>query len=151
MKIKYFLMAIAMMLCTNIYAQKSMSSAQQNLRSSILSYLRSEGYQPSIDEDGDIKFKRQGDVYFVIVSNKDESPMYVALAKYFTYGEKFTKSKINLCAEEINKYKMIKLMPNESSFMLHAEMYLTSASAFTNVFTKMMEVMEDAEEELTDM
>ncbi|MDE6382823.1 MAG: hypothetical protein K2K79_00545 [Paramuribaculum sp.] len=36
-----------------------------NLRSQIKSYLSQEGYVPSIDEDGDIKFKYQGNTYFI--------------------------------------------------------------------------------------
>lgn len=36
-----------------------------NLRSQIKSYLSQEGYVPTIDEDGDIKFKYQGNTYFI--------------------------------------------------------------------------------------
>ena len=142
---------MAMMMATTVFAQKEYTNAQRSLRDNIMSYIRAEGYQPSIDSDGDIKFKAQGDTYFVIVSDKDTSPMYVRLAKYFSYNDTFTRNKINLYAAEINRYKMCKLMANDNSFVLDCELYLTNSTAFTSIFSKMMDILHDAEEELTEM
>ena len=36
----------------------------QNVKSDVMSYLRNEGYAPSYDEDGDVKFKVQGYPYY---------------------------------------------------------------------------------------
>ena len=130
------------------FAQKSYNSGQQAVRDNIMSYLREEGYQPSIDSDGDIKFKRQGDIYFVDVSDKDSSPYYVRLSKYFSYGEKLTKTKIGLYAQEINQYKMIKLLANDNNFWLETQMFLINSVAFTSIFDRILSAMDAAEEEL---
>ena len=149
MKIKLFILACMMMFTGSAFAQqKSLNVQQQNLRSSIMSFLRDEGYQPSIDDDGDIKFKRQGDIYYVIVSENDESPMYIRLAKYFEYGTKMTKQKVRESCEEINKYKMLKLSPLNNSFCMDIVLYVTNSQAFTAIFNKVIKIMEDAEEEL---
>ena len=39
----------------------------QNYQSSIMSFLREEGYSPSYDDDGDLQFRVQGNIYYVIV------------------------------------------------------------------------------------
>lgn len=132
------------------FAQKSYNSGQQAIRDNIESFLKGEGFQPSIDSDGDIKFKRQGDVYFINVSDKDSSPYYVRLQKYFSYGEKWTKTKITLSAPEINQYKMIKLVTTDDSFYLDAQMFVNNASAFTGVFNRILSAMDAAEAELTE-
>lgn len=134
---------------TATYAQKSFSTGQKKIRDEIYSFLKNEGFQPSIDDDGDIKFKRQGDVYFVCVSDKDSSPYYVRLSKYYSYdGERLTRSKIGAYAEEVNKYKMCKLIVEDDSFIIDSQLFLYNSSAFTSIFNKIMEVIDGAEEEL---
>ena len=71
-----------------------------------MSFLKTEGFQPSIDSDGDIKFKRQGDVYYVIVSDSDSNPMYLRLIKQFDYSGGINKGNIDGYARDVNKYKM---------------------------------------------
>lgn len=130
------------------FAQKTFSSGQRALRDNIKSYLQEEGYQPSLDSDGDIKFKRQGDVYFVCVSETDEAPYYVRLSKYFSYNDKISKSKIALYYDAINQYKMIKLVATEDSYIIDSQMFLINSVSFTSIFNRVLEVMDAAEEEL---
>ena len=131
-----------------VFGQKTFSPGQKALRDNIKSYLHEEGYQPSLDSDGDIKFKRQGDMYFICVSSTDESPYYVRLSKYFSYSDKISKSKIALYFEAINRYKMIKLLTTDDSFIIDAQMYLINSVSFTSIFNKVLDVMDSAEEEL---
>lgn len=131
-----------------VLAQKTFSSGQKALRDNIKSYLQEEGYQPSIDSDGDIKFKRQGDVYFICVSATDESPYYVRLSKYFSYNDKITKSKIALYYETINQYKMIKLIAADDSYIIDSQMFLINSVSFTSIFNRVLRAMDAAEEEL---
>ena len=148
MKRFIFLFVISFLTCSMAFAQKTFSTEQKVLRDKIMSFLKTEGFQPSIDSDGDIRFKRQGDVYFVCVSATDDDPMYVRLSKYFNYSDNLTKTKINLYAIEINQYKMIKLIATDDSFLFDAQLYLTDANAFTSIFYKILKVMDSAEEEL---
>lgn len=133
---------------TATFAQKTFTAGQQALRDNIKSYLQEEGYQPSIDSDGDIKFKRQGDIYFVCVSNTDESPYYVRLSKYFSYNDKISKSKIALYYETINSYKMVKLITTDDSYIIDSQMFLINSVSFTSIFDRVLRVMDAAEEEL---
>lgn len=133
---------------TAAFAQQTLSSGQRALRENIKSYLQEEGYQPSLDTDGDIKFKRQGDVYFINVSASDESPYYVRLSKYFAYNDKITKSKIALYYETISQYKMIKLIATDDSYIIDCQLFLINSVSFTSVFNRILQVMDAAEAEL---
>lgn len=57
------------------------SAANVAFRDSIANFLKLEGYVPSIDEDGDIEFKKEGSTYFVTVVD-DEAPFYVQFTYY---------------------------------------------------------------------
>ncbi|MDR2663286.1 MAG: hypothetical protein LBC31_09845 [Treponema sp.] len=50
-------------------AAAQMSKA--NLQKMYTDYLRQEGYVPSIDKDGDVHFKAEGDNYYIIVNEGD--------------------------------------------------------------------------------
>ena len=145
------LFTLATICVLSAFAQKNYTSGQQSLRDNIESFLREEGYQPSIDSDGDIKFKRQGDLFFISVSDNDSSPYYVRMSKYYNYSDNITKSVINRYDGEINRYKMIKLLASDNNFQLAAEMFVTNSKAFTSVFERILRAMDAAESELADM
>ncbi len=130
---------------------KQFNSSQLALRTGIQNFLKAEGFQPIIDDDGDIKFKRQGDSYYVIVSDVDNSPMYIRLAKFFSYGDHLNQTRLTLAATEINKYKMCKLNIGENSYTLAIEMYLTNYTAFTSIFYKVISIMDSAEQEISEL
>lgn len=135
----------------SIMAQsKTLSSSQLAMRNSIQSYLKSEGFQPTIDEDGDIKFKRQGGIYFVRVSATDENPMFVRISKYFNYSDAITQTKLHLFNID-NDYKMCKVVTGNEFFMIKSEMFATTSSSFTNIFYRILQVMDGAEEEIRKM
>ena len=54
------LLACLLMLVGTAFAQTELSAAQMQIRTDIKSFLESEGYAPTIDSDGDIKFKVEG-------------------------------------------------------------------------------------------
>ena len=147
---KKITLLIAIIICFSgsVLAQsKTLTSSQLALRNSIQSYLKSEGFQPMIDDDGDIKFKRQGYTYFVRVSATDENPMFVKLSKYFNYNEAVTRTKLLLFNAD-NDYKMCKIIPGNEYYVVKSEMYITTSSSFTNIFYKILQVMDGVEEEI---
>ena len=151
MKNKVILLIVALAMSMATFAQKEYTYQQKQLRDRIFSYIKGEGYRPEIDDDGDIMFKKEGDTYFVIVSADNSAPMYLSLTKIFTYSGSFTKYKIKQCMQEINLYKMCKLVPLDESCEIRVEMFLNDAGSFTSIFEKALSVMKQAEEELKDM
>ena len=104
MKKNILLFVIALCMATVAMAQsgKSFNSSQLSLRNGITQFLKNEGFQPTLDDEGDIKFKYQGDVYFVTISESATSPMYIELQKYYSYNDNLNRSKIVVAASEIN-------------------------------------------------
>lgn len=131
-----------------IFAQKQFNEAQLKLRSNIESFLQEEGFMPTIDNDGDILFKKEGEKYFVIIDQRDTSPFYLCLCKYYNYSENFTKQKIEKNLSELNLKKGVKLICFDKNYRYGAEMYLVNAENFKYVFYKLMKQLEALQEEV---
>lgn len=77
------------------FADGEFTTRQLALRSEIQSFLKQEGFMPEIDSDGDIKFKREGNTYYVRIDKANKSPMYLRLQSYYNYSDNLSKSKIS--------------------------------------------------------
>ena len=149
-KIALFIMVIVCFSGAVLAQSKTFSSSQLALRNSIQSYLKNEGFQPMIDDDGDIKFKRQGGQYYIMVSATDDNPMFVKISKYFNYNDDITRTKLLLFNGD-NDYKMCKIIPAKDLFVIKSEMFITTSSSFTNIFYRILQVMDGLEEEIRKM
>ncbi len=131
-------------------AQTTLNTNQLALRSSLQSFLKTEGFQPEIDSDGDIKFKRQGSTYFIRVSRSDDDPMYVSISRYFNYNDDITRTKIILFNAE-HDYKMCKIFPGKDYFIIKSEMFLTTSFSFTNIFYRILQVMDGMVDDIKEL
>ena len=66
-----------MMAFTATHMKAQLSSSQRSFANSLMSFLREEGFSPSLDEDDDIKFKKEGNTYWISIS--EEGPFYLRL------------------------------------------------------------------------
>ena len=145
---RIFCFIALMSICAVVtYAQKNFNAGQKALNDNIFAYLQNEGYVPSIDSDGDIKFKRNGDIYYVIIRPEETSPYFIRLQKYFSYGTRVTKQNILKYVKEVNSYKMLKCTFTDEQYVLTSEMFLSNSSSFTLIFNRLLRVFDAAEDE----
>ena len=121
-----------------VRADNDLNAEQTRLRSEIQSYLRAEGYLPEIDSDGEIKFKKEGAVYYVSFRAADENPMYATLFRVFSYPEGYSRNTIALATAELNLYKGVKVLCLDSSIRVEGGMFLRDARTFEYAFDKLM-------------
>ncbi len=76
----------------------------QNYQSSIMSFLREEGYSPSYDDDGDLQFRVQGNIYYVIVR---EVADYAYVEVRVPFSVDSTLYDLYVLANDINRNKYI--------------------------------------------
>lgn len=80
--------------------------AQQDVQNDILSYLKHEGYLPTLDEDGDIQFKMEGIGYFVLTKEVDDADYaYVEVLASFNTDDAYDK--LLKIASEMNQDKFV--------------------------------------------
>ena len=142
---------LACVVLMQAYAQE-FTSAQLSLRNQIKTYIAEEGYMPTIDSDGDIKFKREGTTYYVIVSKTNSNPMYVRLICSYDYGETtYTRANIAKQLPELSRYKGVKVALYNSSYAYEGDMYLNNAKSFTDVFNTLLDQIDSIRDELGEL
>lgn len=129
----------------------SLNSSQEKLRSDIMSFLRYEGYMPELDNDGDIKFKKEGTVYFVRVDSNETSPMYVVLFTLYNKPSNYDINVVKLASAELNFYKGVKCIVYDSGTVsLQADLFMNSVDTFKAVFNKLMQNIGYMAEDILD-
>lgn len=63
----------------------------QDTKSDLMSYLRSEGYAPSYDSDGDVMFKINGNVYYALVRDNGDYSLVEVRAQFRTEGKSLSE------------------------------------------------------------
>lgn len=150
---KVLFLLLCFVACNAAFAQKDLTSSQLKLRTEILNFLKEEGFTPEIDSDGDIKFKRQGGVYFVVISDANTSPMYVALEEYISAPERYSETVLRLASEKLTeRYKAIKCnyIASSKTLRLAGEMFLRSSEPFKEVFYKLVSIMDTVEDKIIE-
>ncbi len=125
-------------------ARAELDEEQKAIRSDIMQFLRVEGYSPEIDSDGDIAVKIEGAPYYIRVYEEDKSPMFVSMWRLISYPEGVNKLVARLAVTELNRYKMVKVNPLDSSVSIQTTMYLREPEAFKYAFHKMVSQIQSA-------
>lgn len=150
---KAMLFVLCLIATTLAFAQKDLNSSQLKLRTEIFNFLKEEGFTPEIDSDGDIKFKRQGNTCFVIIDEKNTSPMYVKMERYIAVPDNYSGLTSRLAAEQLSRrFKAIKCcyLASSNTFRITAEMFLRSSEPFKEVFYQLCSSMDDLKDEISD-
>lgn len=120
-----------------------MTPEQKAFRSSIMSFLREEGFSPSIDEDNSLTFKKEGELYWIDVA--ESSPFYM---EFHRSGLKCTDANreivLKSCNEANKKVKCVKAIMGDSSVSLVIELYCHSAEEFKYTFYKSIKELDRA-------
>lgn len=146
---RLFLMGL--LLCTmGIAAMAQEFTAEQlKLRNDIQLFLKEEGYMPEVDKDGDITFKKEGALYYVMIDKRDTSPMFLALSSdFYTYEAPYTREFLASLLPELNLNKGVKLVFRNTTFSIQGEMFLVRAETFKYAFYKLIEQIDSVEDEI---
>lgn len=152
-KIILALMMFVSMASVAFAAGKTTDSDAITFRNRIQNYIRDEGYSPSIDDDGDIKFKKEGQSYWITVESYRDG-YYVKL-----YTGTVSSASMYKCLSSANKvmrdYKFVRISTTESddSKVLWIEncWYCTTLSQFEQMFTPAMLVVSTCLSEVDDL
>lgn len=146
---KKLLLSLALFLVSIGVSAQSYSTQQKQLISQISSYLSGKGYSAEEQKDG-LKFKNEGTNYFIEVSKEDKSPMYLRLCRYVKYSESI---KQDVVAKQLNSYNAklgVKVCSTENGLVISAEMFVTSATEFTDVFATLLNQMKATYKQITN-
>lgn len=110
---------------------------QEALISKIEQNLKQNNYSPERREDG-LKFISEGDTYYIEVTPEDHDPMYVRLCRYVKFDNKVNRENVMEEISSLNTTYGVKTYCKEKNVIIVAEMYVTSANQFNDVFNELL-------------
>jgi hypothetical protein len=116
-----------------------------------MAHLRQEGYNPTIDEDGDITFKVNGRTYFIFVGKKDNAYFELLLPNIWSIKSDSERAKAAVAVSYANgTTKAAKAYISGSTdqwVSIALEMYLENPNDFKVLFSRMMKGIDTAEKD----
>jgi len=159
MKRNFFLMALCAWLLVSCGSAPSSSStnnassstsktvngetqAERDRRQRIyMEFLRQEGYSPSIDEDKDIMFKREGYTYYILIGKTDPTYLSLSIPQIVSINsDTVRKTAANAVSYANRSTKVAKawITSNNNYVSVATEMYLENPNDFGVLVNRMI-------------
>ena len=142
-----FIMALGLMVMAHSLEARADESKVQpeddraKLQRMYSDYLKAEGYVPEVDSDGDVRFKREGKVYYISVQEiEDDTEFFrVVLANIWEVENDQERMKVLSAADFSNSSsKVCKIYTVENNVWASVELYVGKPEDFKNVFKRVM-------------
>jgi hypothetical protein len=110
-------------------------------------YLRGEGYLPSIDQDGDVKFKKEGGIYYIMFSEEDAEFFRLVFPNFWSIETTEERAKVEKAALHATAgTKVAKVFPVKDNVWATIELFCSPPECFKPVFPRSMSALRAAVE-----
>lgn len=146
-KYLFTLLALVALCAMPVRAEKN--AAEKNFMNQVESYLRNEGYAPSLDSDGDVKFKYQGNTYYVSAEQYDEG-FYVKVSGYMGCEDTNRRAVLEAMNKTEGSLKFLRCHMNSSGDQIIYEVagYYSNLYQFKQMFPNAVEILDLADQRL---
>lgn len=126
---------IALSFNTALTANRSVS--KKYLQQLYVNFLTEEGYRPEIDSDGDVRFKHDGKILFIGVSESDANFFRIVLPNIWKIENDTERRKVLAAVDYSNaKSKVSKAYILNNNVWVAIEMFVGDPEGFTTMFTR---------------
>lgn len=150
---KFLFLALTLVaFASNALAQdtKQPTVSKTELQRMYTDYLTEEGYKPSIDEDGDVVFKREGRSYFISVSENDPEYFRVVLPNFWSIESEEERAKVLAAASWSNyRSKVSKVYTVKDNTWASVELFVKDPKDFKKLFARSMSALSNGAETFT--
>lgn len=138
---RLIILFIAFIATISVKAADELTTEQKAFRTSIMTFLKEEGFSPYIDnDDNSLNFKREGILFWINVG--DGSPFYIELVRSgFNTENANVDALLKACNMVNRKEKCVKAIKYDNSIGLVMETFCHSAEAFKYIFYKGISVL----------
>lgn len=108
-------------------------------------FLSDEGYRPDIDNDGDIRFKKEGRTYYIIVDNKDLQFFRIVLPSYWKIESDEERARVLVAIDVANSSsKVAKTYTVGDQVWSAIEILVAQPEDFKPVFERAIVLLDNA-------
>lgn len=128
-------------------AEDDVTGNARSMRTQIVNYIRNEGYNPSVDDDGDIMFRYEGDNYYIQCQNYGDE-VYVR-----TFSDMSTdESPINRVRRAAdfgqNEYKFVRVLVLDGFIRTECVVSINTLSEYKRRFRSYLTIIQEVEKEI---
>jgi hypothetical protein len=107
-------------------------------------YLQDEGYKPEVDSDGDVRFKKEGRTYVIIVDQDDEAFFTVVYPQFWKIESEDERRRVlTSCDHANNLSKVAKVFTVQDNVWAATEMFVSAPEGFKPVFDRAMSALQN--------
>ncbi len=116
---------------------------KESLQDLYSTYLTEEGYKPEIDEDGDVRFKREGKTYFINVDAGDTASFRLVLANIWPIESEEERAEVRLAMDHCNALaKVAKAYMVRDNVWVAIETFIARPEDFKVIFERSLSAMD---------
>lgn len=118
-------------------------SNQTRLAQVYANYLMAEGYQPRVDEEGDLVFKSEGKTYLILIDEDDPNFFQLVFPNFWSVDNEEERHKVLVAANAVNSgIKCVKIQIVRDSVWAVAELFVSSPEQATAMFERAMRALQ---------
>ena len=141
MKNRITVIALTLLAMANLLCAADLTDEQKAFQTSVMQFIKEEGFSPTIDEDNSINFKKEGVLYWIDVS--EGGPYYVEFHRSGLSCETANEDYVIRACNETNRtMKCVKTIKKKSSVSVVIELFCHSAEEFKYTFYRSMKALD---------
>ena len=134
-----------------LYAQDNYTGNRLNLRNEYIKFMQEEGFSPKLDSNGHLEFKKEGNLYTLIIIEKP-SGFYMALQRTgFNITDDIDLVKCLCACNAVNRdYEVGKAYVSSAAdyIYLQTELYVKQSDEFKYIFYNLMGTLDKMHDKL---
>jgi hypothetical protein len=129
---------------TSAFSQKDGKElSTEQLQKMYQEFLSDEGYKPEIDEDGDVRFKREGKTYFINVEASDPECFRVVLANIWPIESEDERKQVMVAMDHCNaQAKVAKAYMVKDNVWVAIETFIAKPEDFKAIFQRSLSALD---------
>lgn len=127
-----------------VHAQKGGKDlSAKDLQKLYSDYLSGEGYKPEVDEDGDVRFKREGKTYFINVDPEDTECFRLVLANIWPIESEEERAQVMVAMDHCNaQAKVAKAYMVRDNVWVAIETFIAKPDDFKTIFKRSLSALD---------
>jgi hypothetical protein len=123
------------------------------LQDMYVTYLRGEGFQPSIDSDGDVNFSAHGQRFYISVMESDLTSFHLVLSSFIDIGGEGNRLKaLNAASAVTRTTKVVRLYITSSGrIAVDSFIFLAKPEDFNVHLNRLVNIMIQSRNEFLDL
>jgi hypothetical protein len=110
-----------------------------------MEHLTQEGYRPEVDHDGDVRFKKEGGTYYLMVEEQDERYFRLIYPNFWSLETPEERAKALEAMGAVNaNLKVVKVYPVNNDTTAAVELFLEPHESFKLVFERCIRLVQEA-------